>query len=365
MRHICTVLLLISLGLPTAALAQRATAPTKTATPSTPEEDALVAAGARLHDEGKFDEAIAKYQEVLTKSPANMTALYELAFSYIGKKDYVKGRETAARGTEYRSDMLPMFYDLIAESYDGAGEPQKAIETYKRGIEAVPDAGLLYHNMAITYLESLKNETEARNALKKGAAIDPTDAEMQLMLGQVFRTGGYQTQAFLAFSKALIFDPNGQRALQAIGWWRTILRGGLPATSGTPSGGPSMASPAAAGKTDEGDFTAIDRQFAIGQQAVIAAMDGGAAEMPTLLAQVNDVMARLAALDPAKYKTSFAGRQYLPYFAELKKRNEVEPFVYWVLQRAPVNGVREWLTANRPRVETFLNWTKQYKWPAE
>jgi hypothetical protein len=49
----------------------------------------------------------------------------------------------------------------------------------------------------------------------------------------------------------------------------------------------------------------------------------------------------------------------------LKRKNYVEPFVYWVSQRAPVPGVREWLEANQPRVREYLQWTLQYKWPTE
>jgi tetratricopeptide (TPR) repeat protein len=366
MRYLCTLLtfLFVATALPAAAQPKAApnAAPRKAATVSTPADDAIIRDGVRLHDQEKYDEAIAKYQEVLAHSPANMTALYEMAFSYLAKKDYVKGRDAANRGTEYASDMLPMFYDLLGESYDAAGEPQKAIEQYERGIAAVPDASVLYHNMAITYLESLKNEGEARRSLKRGADVDPTDVDIQLMLGQVFRSGGYQTPALLAFSKALLFDPTNGRALQAIGWWRAILRGGLPATSGGQA--TAMASQTPASKTDEGDFSAIDRQFAIGQQAIVTAMDNGAGEMPTLLAQVNDIVTRLAALDPGKYKETFVGRQYLPYFAELKKRNDVEPFVYWILQRAPVTGVRDWLDKNKPRVQAFLEWTNQFPWDA-
>jgi tetratricopeptide (TPR) repeat protein len=293
----------------------------------------------------------------------------------VAKKDFVHGLETATRGTEYASNLLPMFYDLIAESYDADGKPEKAIEAYTRGIQVVDDPSMLYYNMAITYLESLKNPEEARRALEKGAMAAPTEPAIQAMLGQVFHTAGYETPAFLAFSTYLIFEPSGPRSLQAIGLWRAILRGGLAAASGAPggvtadgamrrppNGGPAGSATAPA--SEVGDFSEIDRQFAVGQQRVIEAMDQGAGEMPTLLAQIDDVLTRLAARDPERDRATFTGRQYLPYFAELKQKNFVEPFVYWALQRAPVSGVREWLDANRDRVQAFLDWTRAYRWPA-
>jgi hypothetical protein len=34
--------------------------------------------------------------------------------------------------------------------------------------------------------------------------------------------------------------------------------------------------------------------------------------------------------------------------------------VYYVSQRTDLPGVREWLTANRERVVTFLDWSRKF-----
>ena len=62
-----------------------------------------------------------------------MTALYELAFSFAANKEFEKSLAAATRGAEYQSDLLPMFYDLIGAAYDSMGDPQKAIDAYKKG----------------------------------------------------------------------------------------------------------------------------------------------------------------------------------------------------------------------------------------
>ena len=120
-----------------------------------------------------------------------------------------------------------MFYDLMGGAYDSMGEAQKAIDAYKRGIQVVPDASVLYYNLGVTYLESLKNADEARRAFEKAVALNPGQPEFHLMLGQVFQANGYPTPALLAFSTYLVLDPTGTRALSAYGFWRAILRGGL------------------------------------------------------------------------------------------------------------------------------------------
>src|SRR5258706_14583451 len=150
-----------------------------------------------------------------------------------------------------------MFYDLMGSAYDSMGESQKAIDAHKKGIQIVPDAAMLYYNMGVTYLESLKNADEARRALEKAVELDPSQAEFHLMLGQIFQTGGYPAPALLAFSMNLILEPTGPRALSAYGFWRAILRGGLE-TGASSADARMRTAPATGGptraKTDEGDF---------------------------------------------------------------------------------------------------------------
>jgi tetratricopeptide (TPR) repeat protein len=339
--------------------------PTRSAAPSTAEQDQALRAGAALHDQGKFDEAIARYQQVLAQNPANMTALYELAFSYSARDDYQKALDTARRGIVFKSEQLPLFYDLIGSSLDSMGRPAQAIEAYKKGVEYVPRAANLYYNMAVTYYESLKNPDEARRALEKAIGIEPTNADTELLLGQIFESTGYRTPAFFALSKFLIIRPSGEGTLQGYGVWRRLLRAGMEAVRGTARG--SAAAPAAqpAGKSDEGNFADIDRQFALSQVAAQAAMDQGRSEIDALVAQVDSILSRIAAHQPRDDRSSFVWTHYAPYFIELKEKNFVQPFVYWISQRAPVPGVREWLEANQGRVREYLDWTRQYTWPTD
>ncbi|HEU4509989.1 MAG TPA: hypothetical protein VFR78_17275, partial [Pyrinomonadaceae bacterium] len=58
-------------------------------------------------------------------------------------------------------------------------------------------------------------------------------------------------------------------------------------------------------------------------------------------------------------------RYYIPYFNELKKRDYVEPFAYYVSQSSNMSGVADWIQANGTRVNEFLNWSKSYQWPKE
>lgn len=372
MRHltaaVSTALLLLCAP---AAFAQRA--PSRVPAKTTPEQEAIIRAGVELHDKGQFDEAIAKYQEVLAKSPTDVTAMFELAYTYLEKKDFDKSLATASEGARFQSELLPMFYDLMASSYDSKGQPQQAIDAYKQGIAIAPDASQLYFNMAVTYRESLNKPDDARLALEKAAAIEPLHPGVHVLLGQVFQSSGYPTPAFLALSTFLVIDPSGSQALPGYGLWRAVLKGGVDpipqAMSGTPTPDRAMRSTMTAkateGKKDEGDFAAFEARLAPTYSTFMAKLDGGTPEIQALVAQVNELLSTLPEKPAGPAAASFVNRHYLPFFVQLRQHNFVEPFVYWASQRAPVPGVTDWLKANESKVREFLDWASKYSWPAQ
>lgn len=372
MRYLISLAVTATL-LAMAAPAEAQRAPTRIPATTTPEHDAVIRSGVDLHDQGKFDEAIAKYQEVLAKSPTDVTAMFELAYSYLAKQDYDKSLSTAREGATFQSELLPMFYDLMASSFDSKGQPQQAIDAYKAGIALVPDASQLYFNMAVTYRESLGKPDEARLALEQAATIEPLHPGVQLLLGQVFQSSGYTAPAFLAVSTFLVLDPAGSQALPGYGLWRALLKGGVEAIpadavmSATPVPNPAMRRPmpgsAAAPKRDEGDFTAFEAKLAPTHAAFMEKLDGGGPEIQALLAQITELLGALPEKPSGPATSAFAIRHYLPFFAELRQRNFIEPFVYWASQRAPVPGVTDWLASNEPRVREFLDWASKYSWP--
>ncbi|HKT78622.1 MAG TPA: hypothetical protein VJP86_00275, partial [Vicinamibacterales bacterium] len=220
------------------------------------------------------------------------------------------------------------------------------------------DAGL-YFNMAVTYQESLKDTNQARQALKKSIALDPERAESDLLLGQLFQTGGYRTQAVLTLSRFLILSPSSNRSLQAYGLWRALLRG----TADTALTG-TMKTPEKPATIDEGDFSKLDAFIDVTQKQATAELDKGTPDTMALVGQVDAFFGRLEA-ESGSVRGSFVGARYVPYFIELKAKGYVEPFVYWASQRAPLVGAREWVDANRSRVQEFLTWSESYRWPKE
>ena len=147
--------------------------PTRDSAPSTPADVATLRAGDTAYAQGRLDEAIARYEEVLKANPENVFAMNQLADAYFQKKEYQKALDVAVKGIEYRSNTLPLLYTTIGNTLDTTGQPQKAVDVYKKGLALAPNAGSLYYNLGVTTQASLKEPMQARAILKQGAVADP------------------------------------------------------------------------------------------------------------------------------------------------------------------------------------------------
>src|SRR5690348_73918 len=123
-------------------------APTRDAATPTDAEMTILRAGFALYQQKKLDEAIAKYNEVLTANPNSAIAMYEIAMALFAKGDLAAAIAMDVRSTDFRSPDIDKSYALIGTIFDQMKEPKKAIEAYDRAIALLPHAGTLYYNKA-------------------------------------------------------------------------------------------------------------------------------------------------------------------------------------------------------------------------
>jgi tetratricopeptide (TPR) repeat protein len=331
--------------------------PVRTPVPATPAQLERIKAGAKLHDQAKFDDAIALYRAVLEENPDCLMAMYELTFTYIAKKDYAKAIETSSRGTEYPTAERAGFFMLLGSAYDDSGEPAKAVDTYERGISVAP-SGALYFNLAIT-LNRLNRNDEAIQALKQAAYVDPNHISTQHRLGASWLSAGYRTPAILALSRFLILEPSGTRAAQVHSAWLKAVTGGVSSDAN----GKISLNVDPTERTGEGNFTQADITLGLSRAAALT-QSAGKTQAQILIDQLTQWF-RMLGVEKMADPPGFAAIYYVPYFVELQKRGYTEAFVYWVSQQSDLQGVKEWIAdpANRLKASEFVQWSKAYAWP--
>src|SRR6185503_2575931 len=139
--------------------------PTLTPAPQTDKHRDLLREAVRLHDQGNYDGAIAGYREILNENQDDISALYELGFSYFVKGEYQKSLEIANKGAQYKSNALAAFYTLMGNDLDHLGQTDKAIKIYTEGIKQFPQDVQLHYNMAIA-LMGAKKVDDAKKSFK-------------------------------------------------------------------------------------------------------------------------------------------------------------------------------------------------------
>lgn len=330
-------------------------------TPSTGQQVVLIQEGVSQHDRGNYDAAIKLYEEALAENPNNVEALYELSFSYAMKKDYRKSLELAYKGAQYKSDMLGGFYMQIGNNLDVLGEPKKSVEVYKSGIKLMPKMAMLHFNLAVTYRNMGKLD-DARKTLKQAITINPNHPGSHAVLSGLWYEGRYRTPALLAACRFLVLEPRSERATGALRIVKEMMGAGVTTGGGADPNQIHILMDTSA-KKDEGDFGVIELGLSLTKAASLTEKNKGKTQMQLLVEQFETFFAIMSEQSDKADRSKFTWNFYVPYFNEMKRKNYVEPFVYYITQNDGNEETLKWLAANRARVGDFLAWSKLYKWP--
>ena len=326
---------------------------------STPAESPVMREGIALFDQGKYAEAMVRYDQILKGSPNNTGAMYEKAQTLDKLRQFQMAIDLAAKGTEYLSPELPQFYSLIGNVLDSQGQVPKAIEIYKKGIALeTPNAGVLYLNMGVSYEIGMKDVVNAKMAFKRGALVDPNYPGLHYQLGAIYNAQGLRTPLLMSSMRFLVMEPNTPRSQGMYNVWRSMLDSRpMPAP---PQTNPLFDYSHSSEQTCEGDLSQLDAAL-VSSKAAAAGV--GKSQIELLVDQVDNLFGTYATMQPGNDKDTFLWRYYIPYAVEMKQKGLVEPFVYYVNQGPNLPGVRNWLIANPDRVNTFLLWSRSYHWP--
>ena len=338
---------------------QKLKAPKLEPTASTESQQQMIKEGVALHDEGDYDGAIARYEQVLKENPNDVLALYEMSYSYYTQKNYQKSIEVGFRAAQYKSPLLEAIYVQLGSAFDESGDPSKAVETYRFGIKLEPSSALLQYNLALTYYRRQQLE-DAKGAVKKAAALDPSHPSSQLLLSSIFDKGSYKVPALLAALRFLVLEPDSKRSEGALQRVTKLMQAGVsPAKDGKNM---SILMDAEQ-KKDEGDFESVAFFLSLMKAANYTEKNQDKTELQLLIDNFNSLFGMVSESSNKADLSKFTWKYYVPYFIELKQQGHTEACVYYVHRRSTIAGVSEWLEHNQRKVAGFLAWSRAYRWP--
>jgi tetratricopeptide (TPR) repeat protein len=169
-----------------------------------------------LTQAGKYDEAIAAYNQILTTNPSIPEIQYNLGYIYTQKKDWANAEAAYKKALELKPSYNEASMGL-ARVYQESGQADKAVELMTKAGAANEGDAKVQFNLGVFNLNSGKSE-EALVAFQKVLAAEPANPEPYYYIGTILVGQNKVADAVTNLEKYLSMNPtNAQNVATAQG----------------------------------------------------------------------------------------------------------------------------------------------------
>jgi tetratricopeptide (TPR) repeat protein len=171
---------------------------------------------------GNYDEAIAKYNDVIAVAPTCAECYYNIGASYANKKDYAQAEAAFKKTIELKPDSADA-YTALAGLYNTQKKFDLAAEASKKAVELSGAGGAsaggggggaeASYNQGVIMFNAGKF-AEAKTLFEAATKADPSMAIAQYQLGMTALNLGAIPEAITALEAYLKIEPNGPKAAE-------------------------------------------------------------------------------------------------------------------------------------------------------
>lgn len=336
----------------------------QTAAPAATPARELIEDGVKLYDAGKYDEAVAKYQQALATEPNNEIAGSELALAFNTLGRNAEAVALCEKLLQANSAADVLVYVTYGNSLDAQKKTKKALQAYEQGLKYHPNSYSLYFNRGVA--QATTGQTPASiSSFQQAVALNPQHATSHMSLGVMQTSAQARIPAVLALARFLVLEPRSKRAAQRLplldeAMMRGVTRTGEKAVTIQLS---AEALKGANGKSNGPDnFGPAEMLLSVSGALALDEKHRDDTPAERFSAQFASLCRGLGELS-GKQK-GFTWEYYVPYFAELEKKGYVPALTYLVhASQTEVPAVQQWLAAHSTEVQVFQEWSKNYVWP--
>lgn len=143
--------------------------------------------------EGKLDEAIAEYQNLLKSYPKNSLLYLQLGLIYANQNNERKAIEYLSKAASIKPDSFRAHY-YLGLAYLQQQNYSKAINSLKKAVELEPKNARAFYDLGIAYA-GRRNYNEALQAYQRCIAIMPDYLNAYVALAGIYEKMGEHTEA--------------------------------------------------------------------------------------------------------------------------------------------------------------------------
>jgi tetratricopeptide (TPR) repeat protein len=174
----------------------------------------------KLSNEGKFDEAIAKFNEVLAAAPKCVECVTNIASVQAQKKDYDAAEASYKKAIEMNPNSAEAYNGLATmynaqKKFDQASEAGAMAAKLGAAAPGGASASTVFNQAVIAW--NAGKIPEAKKSFEEAVRLDPKMADAHYWLGMANLNEGKLPEAAKEFEEYLTLDPSGKYADQAKG----------------------------------------------------------------------------------------------------------------------------------------------------
>jgi tetratricopeptide (TPR) repeat protein len=326
------------------------------------EADKFIEQGIALHDKGDYDAAIAKYDEALRVDPTSYMAMYEKSYAYMAMKKYDESETMLKKILKECKD--PAIRKLCFVNYgtilDYKGEGKKSLKMYDEGIKEFPEHYLLHFNKGITQ-SGMGESGDALESFKNSLRCNPYHASSHHAAGRTVANSN-RIPGILAMFSFLLIEPEGKRAEQNLDLLNKLIMKGVSSPDGKNVNISIDASLLdKKNKKKDDDFSSAELMLSLVASSNSVPDSLGAKTDADRLSYKLQLLTGLITETDKKDK-GFFKTFYVPFFAEMKKKDFMTTACYIALSSSGKEDIEKWIEDYPLKIELFYDWFEKFSW---
>jgi antitoxin component YwqK of YwqJK toxin-antitoxin module len=296
----------------------------------------IIAEGVKLHNEGKYKDAIKKYTQVSRNDTNYVMALYETAYSLQADSNYAEAIKITDEALDQESDEYDLMLRILKGSIiDDNGDSKRAIGIYDSALVRYPNSQNLMLNKAVVLMR-MQNLDGAEKILKDVLLRNPFYSSAHFRLAQVELQKGQVIPSMMGLYTYLINNPSGPYKSSVI----KLLDNLSKVTDNiTEVIGKRTSEP-------EGNIAMVEQivlsKIALSSEyKVLTDLDD------PIIRQLQVMMEKLS-YDAGN--DDFFMQFYVPYLKEIYNRKVFEPAVFYAFSDVDVEKIQRYLKKNEKEI---------------
>lgn len=193
--------------------------------------ESLVYEAIQLMDKGNPDAAIELLEDAQKLDPKSMDVPYEMGYAYLMKNDASEAIKLFRPLLKHK-DVNDRVYTMLGNSYDINGQPEKAIETYDKGLQKFPNSGTLHLERGNIHLQK-EEYNEAMAYYEKGIEVDPGHSSNYYRAAKIYFMSNQKIWGMMYAELFILMNPGADRSIELSSMLYDCYQNNITLTSDT------------------------------------------------------------------------------------------------------------------------------------